>query len=218
MARSRLALLLLLAAQGGLFTAVAAFVPRATPESTSSAAYFPTAVGTKWVYCLTESGTRWHTREYERIQLITAVTEKDGVRFVTVTESGNYDAGSITEWSVSEAGLRHRSLDRDEARAWYTVLPAQIAPGVTWTEDIAEERSRIVQTVVGWEVVRVPAGVYRAVRIEFVEEHPHVAGKIMTGAWWYVPGIGCVKHVVTGRAGLFEIVEELVAFQPGGGS
>ena len=48
----------------------------------------------------------------------------------------------------------------------------------------------------GWEMVDVPAGRFRAIKIERAESTDGMA--LGTTTYWYSPGLGCIK--VTGRS------------------
>ena len=229
MRRSHVALFLVLGAPVALYAAV--LVPRAIPsrtdEPTSPAAYFPTAVGTKWVYQVTR---RAHGRQQcsEEIESVVTVTG-DRERSVTVRQLQGDSPHELTEWLVSGKELRRRSRPDQEGRfrtsaqpgPWITVLSAPLALGNSWTRENPSERELAVFTIAGWETVSVPAGVYRAVRVSveatFFDRKSMKPIGTITGAWWYAPGIGCVKQEVVGHYAPFTIVRELASFTPGNG-
>ena len=225
MGRSRVAFALLLGAFVALYAAVAAPVPPASQrDPTSPAAFFPTVVGTEWNYRVNYSyapGGR-ADRAFDEVKVVTDVTAQDGERFVRVREVRGDSPYPVTEWSVSETGLRRRGVTRNGSGAWITALSKSVVRGETWTQEIMSDRSRSVKRVVGWEEINVPAGAYRAVRVDLVMtvHERGVTGPIretITGTWWYAPGVGCVKQTVVGQHQRFEIVRELVSFKPGNG-
>ena len=223
MRRSHVALLLVLGAPVALYAAV--LVPRAIPsrtdEPTSPAAYFPTAVGTKGVYEVTYR-TSGRSRVMQEIEWITAVTDAGGERVITVKRLD--DPEQFTEWVVSDAGIRSRSLlevdwrrpeSHLELESWYPVLPARLVPGERWTSEKNSGRRRTVCTVTGWETVRVPAGAYKALRVDVEFTEFDRAGKhalTFTGAQWHAPGVGLVKTELTSDIARFRVVRELRSF------
>src|SRR5215211_2621870 len=107
MRRSHVALCLVLGAPVALYAAV--LVPRAIPdrtdEPTSPAAYFPTAVGTKWVYQVTYRMIG-RSRVMAEIEWLAAVADVGGEQVVTVKQ---LDSSDFKEWAVSADGVRSRS-------------------------------------------------------------------------------------------------------------
>ncbi len=176
MTRSHLALFILLSAPVALYVAVV--LPREIPKDygtpTSPTVYFPDTVGTKWVYKLTRHGPFRRHEAIDEIEMITAATERDGERFVTVRQLEGDSPNSLREYWLSESGVRSRSLSdpigdywmrQRQPGPWIAGLPARIVNGETWTYDLPADRSRTVSTIAGWETVRVPAGAYRALRV-----------------------------------------------------
>jgi hypothetical protein len=214
MARSRIALALLLASFIALYAIV---VPASANGPTSPAAYFPTALGTEWAYRVTDQRRGGRLQVHERIEVVTAVTEKDGTHFITLTERGDYNPRSVRECSVSEAGIRSRSVSHGTAGDWHTIFPSSVASGQVWENTGTNPNTRTVANVTGWETVRVPAGVYQALRVDIVHtvEPPLGTRDPLTGAMWYAPGVGLVKMVITRQTSTFRVVQELTAFKPG---
>jgi hypothetical protein len=206
MRRSHVALFLVLGSPVALYAAV--LIPRNIPDRTdtptSPAAYFPTTVGTKWVYQLTERRFG-RVRGWEEVERVTEVTDNGNEKIVTVRQFEGRSPHPLTEWAVSEKGLRRRSVLAPEYRRenypelperWYLLVPARIAPGESWTSETDGGRSKTVLTVADWETVRVPAGAYKALRVDIEVVEFDRAGKragAFAGAFWYAPGVGQVK-------------------------
>lgn len=96
-----------------------------------------------------------------------------------------------------------------------------LTPGNSWAQENPNDREFAVFTIAGWEIVGVPAGVYYCMRVNiestfFDRKSMRPIGTI-TGAWWYAPGVGCVKQEVVGHYTPFTIVRELASFTPGNG-
>jgi hypothetical protein len=215
MARSRLALVLLLGSFVALYCLA---VPAPVARPTSPAAFFPTALGTRWTYRLTERRRPDRPEKvFERIQVVSESTDSAGARVVTVIEHGDYDPYQVCEWSVSETQILQRSKRSGIPGPWSTMFRAPMTPGKRWMETNTEADSRVECTVACWELVRVPAGTYQALRVD-IDQTMFIRRsrpETLTASIWYAPGIGHVKMVVTANAVKFLITEELTAFTPG---
>jgi hypothetical protein len=224
MRRSHVALLLVLGAPVALYAGV--LVPRAIPdrtdEPTTPAAYFPTTVGTKWVYQLTDR-SRHGIMRWEEIEVITDARESAEERIVIVKQLKGDTTRRSREWAVSDTGVRWRVLPeqrwrderREEPTPWEPSFPQGIAPGTSWTVERPDDRSRHVCTVTGWETVHVPAGAYKALRmnVEIIEldRSGNRAGALQ-GACWFAPGVGCVKFDLAADFAPWSLTRELMSF------
>jgi hypothetical protein len=168
--------------------------------------YFPTTVGTKWVY---QEGIR------QRTEVVTEVEGKGATKVVFV---GLEEKGKVLPWvnvEVSRRGLFRvwcRGNKDDPPHPW---LKLPVEGGGEWAYDDIGLGGRILgkvrATASGPEEVEVPAGTYRAIRVEM--SWPARGG---LGDWapststrWYAPGVGLVKQ--TGPS--YE--EVLKSFAPG---
>ena len=156
------------------------------PGSGKSLYYFPTRVGTKWVYDKTFGGAPWEG--YAKV--ITESEEKNGRYLVTVkTTSVDFvdtDATTIGRFEVSRDGFFKvaEGLESEETRLefdpprCYLKLPHRV--GEKWG---ANPRDGELPWVAGEvETVKVPAGTFEAIRVD--------CGK---NSFWYAPGVGCIK-------------------------
>lgn len=159
----------------------------AAPVRDGPPVYFPTAVGAKWVY--TDAAGSDHT------EVVTAVERKDGAVVVTVAyERGDGDLHPVKTVAVSETGLRQLS-DGDHRYAPPSVLlRLPHRDGNAWRDDTEVVReSRVYRgtcTAHGPERVRVPAGVFEAVR---VESEYTLNGIPCWLTVWFAPRVGAVK-------------------------
>lgn len=65
-----------------------------------------------------------------------------------------------------------------------------------WSAPWPQSSTKFDFATKGWEVVDVPAGRFRAIKVERVET---VDGEVQgTTTYWYSPGLGCIK--ITGRS------------------
>jgi hypothetical protein len=167
--------------------------PRAK-DGNRPAAYFPTRVGAKWVY---DDG-----KETESVREVTAVHVQRDQTIVTVSEAGPKGAVVAERVAVSAAGicrLEFNGFPLD--RYWLLKLPAK--EGDRWEFDTPaqqDERGRGLRgekgtvTVGPTEEVEVPAGSYRAVRLEIAVTA--INGKAVPAiryTSWYAPVVGLVK-------------------------
>lgn len=156
---------------GTALSAPAAPVPK---DAGKTPLYFPTTVGTKWVY----EDPRGEDEEVEVYEV-----EKDGDSVVV----GRRRVGETipyTKMVVSADGLRQNrpNADGEEAEVW--VLKTKLKAGESWK--VADGGKR---TVHGPEEVKVPAGKYQALKVVWESDNE-------TRTSWYAPGVGEVKRVL----------------------
>jgi hypothetical protein len=180
-----------------LFTSVlvgsapAAPVPKHLMKKTEPVLYFPTTVGSKWVYL--DNGTAETTYE------VASVEDKDGGKLVTVT--GGHS--SPTCWQVSSAGLFIVSMGKEVCDPPVPMLRLPLADNKAWeTEKRNAGQLKGLFAASGPEEVEVKAGKFQAIRVEM----EWVGNNKLTV--WYAPGVGTVKS----NRGLHE---QLKSFTPG---
>ncbi len=169
--------------------------------------YFPTQVGTTWVY---EQGGE------ESVRTVTAVASAGGETVATMTVTGR------GEWAervaVTPAGVYRRALGGSEFEPSLCLLQLPAKVGATW-DAVEPVRAGALahggrMTVGEEEAVTVPAGTFKAVpvRWEITTWDGEELEEPETYTYWYAPGIGLVQF----RAGM--TVRQLKTFTPGGGS
>lgn len=183
-------LLLILAAPAALvMVAPAAPVPtHLMPKEESP--YFPTTVGTKWVYL--DDGA-------EQTVEVTRVKQEDAVAAVTIRRKFADGFETERQVGVSPDGLFLPSPARPAEER--LLLPLPHRDGQRWVAFLGVCRSgRTSLTARGPETVTVPAGKFAAIRVEmsFAErmwflDHLYDEGAAVTA--WYARGVGPVKVV-----------------------
>jgi hypothetical protein len=156
-----------------------------------SSYYFPTRVGTKWVYETTGGDDYTET--------VTAVEEKDRRYAVTVATTSHDDPEGlepgIEKYLVSKDGVfrigraLESATDKQEFDPPVCLLKLPHTLGDKWG---GGPRTNTWERVAGKvETVKVPAGTFEAVRVDL--EIPR--GELGEGhyAQWYAPGVGKVK-------------------------
>jgi hypothetical protein len=201
MRRSLLALLLTLISQVPLVTAA----PAPTPFPKEEPLYFPTRVGAEWVY--DEGG-------YKYKFAITKVEEKAGATLVTV---GVYQSdGKTTQHAytveVSKTGIRETLNFNRKVEPPTPRLKLPCAKGDKWEAPFSldgQKRADFAMTVGGVEEVKVPAGTFKAIRVDQVSTGvDNKATETITT--WYAPGVGPVRIAHRGGS-----TRDLISFTPG---
>jgi hypothetical protein len=194
-------LLVLLAASAAL-AAPAPKAPKAEP-------YFPTAKGATKVF-----QTTLGDEVAEVTETVTAVDQKDGTVRVTVSRNVNTDPAGQSVTEVSEKGLSLLSTDGDTYPVPAPLLRLSARAGETWTWEREKPGGgtavRTTYTARGEEDVEVPAGKFRAIRIDSQLE---IKSRVLTSSHWYAPGVGLVKMVST--SGGVDRTQALKSFTPG---
>ncbi len=178
--------------------ALAAPVPKAKPK----ADYYPSAVGTKWVYTY-DDDTNEHTRE------VTDATEKDGVTTFTIT----WKQGAQTQlWVMrkDDDGVSRVSQNGSEFDPPHQILKQKLADGDEWTSEYTLGKGGTTKythkrTVGKAESVKVPAGEYDAFPVSSVE----ASGNTSDTTLWYADGVGLIKIVA--KDGTPIVLKEFVA-------
>jgi hypothetical protein len=172
--------------------------------------YFPTTVGDRWV---TEMRYQSHTSEFTEV--VTAVEKKDGALLVTVgRESEGVVGPNQSQVRVTDKGLFRLSNLGTVYDAPYCVLQLPPKPGNTWTSEVVSGgtvTSTFKYKAIKEEDVEVPAGKFRALRIEVDIDS---RGRTSRSVLWYDPRVGIVKldHQDTDSG----YVRVLKSFTPGG--
>jgi hypothetical protein len=135
--------------------------------------------------------------DVEIVTVVTKVAEIDGGRRVTI----NYDRndGQLLHRETVEVSPKGLLRVNDHGRALDPPLwELKLAPKAneTWTGKwpVFVDRAVVFEeqryTAVGWETIEVPAGKFRAIR---VEQEATLDELTRRTTYWYSPGLGCVK-------------------------
>jgi hypothetical protein len=169
---------------------LAALAPAApVPTGADKVLYFPTKVGAKWV--------QQSDKGFERTEVITSVEEKDGSKLVTISREQDGKQVPHLKLSVSPKGVFLVGGVRDgdaEFSPPMCLLKLPLKAGEPWDFDCARGLGRLTGTATAHapEDVEVPAGKYRAVRVEM--EHQTKGGNRHRSAYWFAPNVGWVKR------------------------
>jgi hypothetical protein len=226
MTRPHLALASVLGVQAAFFFALADTPPpRQAPPTgfppapdgpAEAGAYFPDAVGAEWSYRVTmddRRGKRTHTE----VRVVASAVSWLGMRLLTVRQLEGDDPSDVRAWAASASRLQDRAVGRYGGGPWHTILQGPVVPGTRWVVEYPGDDEKVVLTVRGWEMVRVPAGTSAAVRVDFVITYTRGKGNTITGTEWMAPGVGLVRMEGSCAAPRLSFVRELVSFKPGGG-
>ncbi|HJZ90194.1 MAG TPA: hypothetical protein VKE40_04935 [Gemmataceae bacterium] len=171
--------------------------------------YYPTTVGTRLVYDLDNGDSELALR-------IVAVEEKGAEKVVTVEQRGATRWLAFEQISISEKGLREVEHFGQVSEPWY-LLKFPIKAGdkwdVEWSQKPGIDGKKGTVTVIDEEEVTVPAGKFKAVKVErvYTEENGKALDKPFKVSVWFAKGIGRVKVVPTEGSKL-----ALKSFVPGG--
>lgn len=157
----------------------------APPPRIKTAIYFPTIVGTKWIY---QDGAR------ESIEVITNVDEKAGIKYVTI--SSEWD-GKLTQryvLAVSEKGIAVVSVDAADLTDLSWTLKSPYELGAKWNINISlagvgEWSGKNTINSIG--KIQVPAGAFDTIN---VATDIVFLGERRQYSRWYAPGVGVIKE------------------------
>jgi hypothetical protein len=165
--------------------------------------YYPIKKGDKLVYEFTQDG-----KTSERSMTITASEEKDGDWIVT-TEHLPIDV-SNGKLRVSKKGITQIEMGGTvlDPPATFLQLPAKA--GDTWEIKGVKSIPTYTSKVVGEEEITVPAGKFKALRIDATIP---LGDKPLTISYWHAPGVGPVK--MRSVSGPTDFTQVLKSFTPG---
>lgn len=197
MSRSHLALLILLSVMGigpVVITLLLSLAPMrsAINDRERPALYFPTQVGTRWIY--QESDGR------ERTEAVTAVEERGSAKLVTVSREIDGAWVPLANYAVSERGVCLTRYFIEHFDPPQTLLKSPFDPGLKWQELIHYQPGNLKwsYTVRGTEQITIPPGTFAAVRVD-AENRTETGIAITRLSWWFAPNIGIVQERVDGR-------------------
>jgi hypothetical protein len=188
-----------------LISAVPPVTAAPVPVPKEEPLYFPTRVGAEWVY--DDDG-------YKYKFTVTKVEKKDSATLVTV-EVYQSD-GKTTQHSytveVSKTGIRETLNFNRKVEPPTPLLKLPCAKGDKWESPFSldgEKRADYAMTVGGVEEVKVPAGTFKAIRVDKVSIGVDKK-TTQTITTWYAPGVGPVR--IAYRSGS---TRDLISFTPG---
>lgn len=189
--------------------------------------YFPVREGWVWTYKSSLKG-KTHTVRFTGVSPL-------GFTYVTQLESGTVethwkcDVDGLTslEFAASSLGGKTRQVNFKTVNRKGVVIPNNLGVGSSWSYSFTLEgemdNSKLTNNmetsnkVVGLETVTVPAGTFKAVRIEStstMKMSMNMGGKakdlpanVVQSISWYADGVGLVKSVAA------DITTELVSLK-----
>jgi hypothetical protein len=178
-------------------------------KATAAPDYFPLRVGDSWKYRSTVSDAE------AIVKVVSAEKQADGtMRYLLEKVAG----AKIDNWYSKTDGwvLMHREAYPEHEGLEMKYEPAKpylktpLVAGATWNwkgkSTTQNEMSESYQ-VIGLEMVEVPAGKFRAMKIVGKVSE---AAALMTKTYWYVNGVGLVKY--TTEAGPTKYGFELIDY------
>lgn len=144
--------------------------------------YFPTTVGTTWVY---------KDDDDELTLVVSSVEQTNDGKVVAVVRVTGDGLSEDEKMLVSAGGLarvqsRERKIDPP-----LVMLKVPYKPGDTWTYS----KLKCTDTIRGIETIKVPAGIFDTVRVDSKYD---VEGQDGGTSFWYAPGVGLVKMTYGG--------------------
>ena len=165
-------------------------------DARGEALYFPTAVGTRWIY---------QTKGVEYEEALTEVQPDGAATVVTVVRTRDGKEVSKSRHRVSPDALEMLAAGGVTYEKPLPYLRARARPGDEWEYEFDRGGLTFRQhlKLVGPETVETPAGKFTALRADGVQrvlrEGKAVADMSTESKSWYAPGVGLVKRVMGGQ-------------------
>lgn len=181
-----------------MLATIAGAAPR--KEAPKERLYLPTTVGDKFVYDVSIGD-----QKTEVVELVTEVVKKDGMTIVTFSRDGPKEFSY--RLACSTDGIFRVSSGSTVYDKPYRLLQLPLREGESW-----EPEDSVKFTTGREEDIEVPAGKFRAIRVEC--EYMGQNGRVNGTTFWFSPGMAVIKtvtkaSVATGR------VQVLKSFTPG---
>jgi hypothetical protein len=151
-------------------------------------AYYATQLGATWVYD--------HRGEEETL-VVTRVATVGDAKVVTVGRRDGQAESGVRMVAVTDRGIsipRADGTDRDPPQF---VLKTPVKVKESWEVVVRRDKVFATATVIGVEEVEVPAGKFKAVRVDLdITERVRDREIKSTQSCWYAVGVGLVKTAV----------------------
>src|SRR5262245_23891885 len=156
------------------FPGVAVFAP-VPIEYQHNPLAFPTQVGTKWVFQQAPVDDP-RVQSEEITYVITHVEHRDEVATVSIARVDSTMAQSIRKINVSDRGLLFANSQQTASTPQRYMLKYPYKQGDKWesivilkgTESNDDVEMQCLHRVLGDELIRVPAGTYKAIKVETI--------------------------------------------------
>jgi hypothetical protein len=173
-----------------------------TLKTKTSVLYYPTHVGDTLVY---ESNTAKGGKATELTEIVDSVEEKDGVFTVQTVRLLNDVKRPATKMQVSDKGISRVASLNKELTTPMIMLKLPAKAGEKWENKSDGAIAKYDLKMIGEEEVKVPAGTYKAIRVETTYDFGGVGGAAPPAALaggvkithWFAPGVGLVKMVTS---------------------
>jgi hypothetical protein len=146
--------------------------------------YFPTRVGSKWVWKNNQN------EDWQRTDIITSIEEVDGAKLIHVgTVNKNGTVEHRESMRLSQEGLFQVHKDQEGINSSHCFLKFPIELGAKWECFFAGEIGNAICERI--EEIEVPAGRFNAVKVVVTSKPSNIRGGKAIG--WFAIGIGPVK-------------------------
>jgi hypothetical protein len=164
-------------------------------HATKQKLYFPTKLGTKWIYKWKALDDRYSDRE--AVEVISKVTEEDGAKIVTLSEIINGFNIHRGQWKVSTEGLlfSSRGINDQGKFSPMAFLKLPHSDGQKWDMGCITPQLMCAK---GPERVKVTAGEFDAIRVEQYYDENGLKNKQCVCKIWFAPEVGIVKREMIG--------------------
>jgi hypothetical protein len=161
---------------------------RAAIGQDKSPDYFPLKAGTKWVFQVDQGG-----KKLKFSNQIAKVESTDGKSLALLETTVNGEVTETVHLAATDKGIFRHRINGIELTPPVCFLKYPLKKDDTWETEstIGNEPLKIKGKVFDAEDVTVPAGKYKAFRVEL---ETSAAGMRATTTFWFAPDVGVVKQ------------------------
>ncbi len=189
-----------------LLIGIASAAQQAETDKEKRPDYYPLKPGTKWIYKVEGNG--------KKLELTSQIAKLETIEGKSLALVEKLIGGNVTETehlTATDKGVFRNRTNGIELSPPVCLIKYPIKKGETWESEatLANQQMKVKSKSVDIEEVTVPAGKYKAIRVDV---EISVAGFNANFKYWFAPDVGVVKQ--TTDLGGSKISAELEKYEP----
>jgi hypothetical protein len=178
---------------------VASAAQQPEPDKEKTPDYYPLKPGTKWIYQFEENGKKMEiTSQVAKLETI------EGKSLALIERLVGGDVKETEHLTATDKGIFLNRRNGVEHSPPVCLLQYPVKKGDAWESEttLGNQQMKVKSKSVDFEEVTVPAGKYKAVRVDV---EIAVGGINANLTYWFAPDVGIVKQTNNGTKVSFEL-------------
>jgi uncharacterized protein DUF3108 len=167
---------------------IASAAQQAESDKGKTPDYYPLKPGTKWIYQVEANG-----KKVEVTSQIAKLETIEGKSLALVERLVGGDVKETEHLTATDKGIFRNRANGVELSPPVCLLQCPVKKGDTWESEttLGNQQMKVKSKTVDFEEVTVPAGKYKAIRVDV---EIAVAGLNANFSYWFAPDVGIVKQ------------------------